>query len=137
MLNYLYRVGVGFFEILIKGSSSFKGVFTFIFFILFIWIIYRLMGYLLYLYMKSKLKEKHLDDFINILGSTYFFKKLGHGDKRYRWVKWYIVVKANFDEEGNKLNPSVSGTILQCFLLFKIFISEPLQAPLFLKDIDK
>lgn len=107
MLNYLYIVGVGFFEILIKGSNSFKGVFTLIFLIVFIWIIYRLMGYLLYLYMKSKLEQKHLDDFINILGSKYFFKKLGHGDKRYRWVKWYIVVKANFDEEGNRISGKV------------------------------
>ncbi len=107
MLNYLYIVGVGFFEILIKGLSSFKGVFAFIFLILFVWIIYRLTGYLLYLYMKSKLEQKHLDDFIDILGSKYFFKKLGHGDKRYRWVKWYIVVKANFDEEGNQISTKV------------------------------
>ena len=107
MLNYLYIVGVGFFEILIKGSRSFKGFIIFFFLIVFIWIIYRLIGYLLYLYMKSKLEQKHLDEFINLLGSKYFFKKLGHGDKRYRWVKWYIVVKANFDEEGNKISGKV------------------------------
>ena len=107
MLNYLYIVGVGFFEILFKGSRSFKGVFTFIFLIVLIWIIYRLMVYLLYLYMKSKLQQKQLEEFINILGDKYYFKKLGHGDKRYRWVKWYIVVKANFDEEGNKISGKV------------------------------
>jgi hypothetical protein len=107
MLNYLYIVGVGFFEILIKGSRSFTGFFIFFFLIVCIWTIYRLIGYLIFLYMKSKLEQKHLDDFVNLLGSKYFFKKLGHGDKRYRWVKWYIVVKANFDEEGNKISGKV------------------------------
>jgi hypothetical protein len=57
--------------------------------------------------MKAKLNQKDLDVFIKTLGDKYFFKKLGHGDKRYRWVKWYIVVKANFDEEGNQISTKV------------------------------
>lgn len=53
--------------------------------------------------MRGKLNEKNLEEFIQILGDNYFFKKLGDGDKRYRWVKWYILVKANFDSEGNAI----------------------------------
>lgn len=94
---------IGIFEILLKGLKSVSPIFYFFSLAILTWTAYRFLIYLLFFYMRFKLDEKDLDGFIKILGDKYYFKKLGEGDKRYRWVKWYIVIKANFDNDGNRI----------------------------------
>jgi hypothetical protein len=94
---------IGIFEILLKGLKSVGPLFYFLSVALLLWTAYRFLSYLLFFYIRTKLDEKDLEGFIKILGDKYYFKKLGEGDKRYRWVKWYIVIKANFDNNGNRI----------------------------------
>lgn len=105
-LLYLFFLKVrqiSIFEILLKGLKSVGPLFYLLSVALLLWTAYRFLSYLLFYYIRAKLYEKDLDGFVMILGDKYYFKKLGEGDKRYRWVKWYIVVKANFDNNGNRI----------------------------------
>jgi hypothetical protein len=103
MLPSFILSGPSFFEILSNGFEAVSGIFYFVSYALLAWASYRFMMYIVYYFMRDKLSEKNLDEFIQVLGDGYFFKKLGDGDKRYRWAKWYVLVKANFDSEGNAI----------------------------------
>jgi hypothetical protein len=100
MLQIYFLAGPSFFEILSNGFEAVSGIFYFLSYSILIWSVYRSLVYVIYFIMRSRLNEKNLEDFIRILGDDYTFKKLGDGDKRYRWVKWFGQVKANFDSEG-------------------------------------
>ena len=99
VLGYFLE-GPGFFELIFKSILIFKEVVFAFALIIFCWILYRLSGYILYLYLVKKMAQKDLESFISYLGSDYQYKHLGNGDKRYKWKKWFVVVKGNFDEDG-------------------------------------
>jgi hypothetical protein len=103
MMQSFFLSGPTFFEILSNGFEAVSGIFYLISYALLFWIVYRFIVYMIFYFVRAKLNEKNLEEFIQILGDSYFFKKLGDGDKRYRWVKWYVLVKANFDSEGNAI----------------------------------
>ena len=103
MLQSFILSGPSFFEILSNGFEAVSSIFYLISYALLFWIVYRFIAYMVFYFVRAKLNEKNLEEFIQILGDKYYFKKLGDGDKRYRWVKWYVLVKANFDSEGNAI----------------------------------
>jgi hypothetical protein len=108
ILHLLQSSGPGFFEIITKGLSSFQQIFLYLFLLVIVWTAYRFVGYCIHLYFYFKLRNKTLDEFINVLGKDYFFKKLSDGDKRFKWTKWYIQIKANFDDEGSQVSRKVT-----------------------------
>jgi hypothetical protein len=108
MLDLLQGSGPGFFEIITKGLSTFQEIFLYVFFLITIWTGYRFIGYCIYFYFRLKLKNQNLDYFVKLLGNDYYFKKMGEGDKRYKWSKWYIIIKANFDNEGTQVSNIVA-----------------------------
>ncbi|MBU6157471.1 MAG: hypothetical protein KGP35_00435 [Bacteroidetes bacterium] len=109
-----------FFEFLMKTFGIFKNYFLTFLILLFIWIIYKLISYFIYMFFIRKLVQKDLNYFIEFLGSNYVYKHLGNGEKRYKWKKWLIEIKGNFDEEGRLL---VSRAEPLKFFSFKTIIS--------------
>ncbi len=103
MLQSFILSGPSFFEILSNGFEAVSSIFYLISYALLFWIVYRFIAYMVFYFVRAKLNEKNLEEFIQILGDKYYFKKIGDGDKRYRWVKWYVLVKANFDSHGNPI----------------------------------
>lgn len=103
--------GPDFLELLLKIFHLLKPVFLVLFLIIVIWVGYRSIGYLIYLYLGKKIGSKDLDAFIDYLGTDYKYKYLSNGDKRYKWKKGIIIIKGNFDEDGklivNKPEPFV------------------------------
>ena len=108
LLHLLQTSGPGFFEIITKGLSTFQEIFLYLFFLIALWTGYRFIGYCIHIFFYFKLKNKNLDHFLKVLGNDYHFKKMGEGDKRYKWVKWYIVIKANFDSDGTPVSQVVA-----------------------------
>jgi hypothetical protein len=100
LLHILRSTGPSIFQILTRGLSAIKGNILFLFFLIIVWTAYRFLGFCVHFFFYFKLKNKNLDYFIKVLGNDYHFKKIGEGDKRYKWTKWYIVIKANFDSDG-------------------------------------
>jgi hypothetical protein len=90
----------GFFDIILKVLWTLKEVVSAFALIIIISFSYRFIGYLVYLYLIKKLAQKDLDFFIHYLGTDYKYKHLGNGDKRYKWEKWMVIIKGNFDEDG-------------------------------------
>jgi hypothetical protein len=98
-LRYILE-GPGFFEIIFKGILTLKEVVFAVALIFICWLLYRFLGYILYFYFVKKLSHKDLDLYIDYLGNNFQYKHLGNGDKRYKWKKWFVVIKGNFDEDG-------------------------------------
>ena len=69
--------------------------------LLFILLVYKLVTYLYYLRLKKDLNNANLDFFIQQLGNKYQYKHLTNGSFRYKWAKRWIIIRANFDENGN------------------------------------
>lgn len=66
-----------------------------------VYILYKVMSFFYFLWLRSKLKGKHIRDFQKVLGYQYLERQMYTGIKRCKWKKLLIVVKANFDYEGN------------------------------------
>jgi hypothetical protein len=100
LLHLLRSTGPSIFQILTRGLSAVQGAVMFVIFLVSIWTAYRFIGFSIHFFFYLRLKNKDLDHFVKVLGNDYYFKKMGEGDKRYKWTKWYIVIKANFDSDG-------------------------------------
>ena len=108
LLQILRSTGPSIFQILTRGLSAVQGVVLFVVFLISLWTAYRFIGFCIHFFFYLKLKNKNLDHFLKVLGNDYHFKKMGEGDKRYKWVKWYIVIKANFDSGGTQVSQVVA-----------------------------
>ena len=71
--------------------------------ILCLWAIYRALPFLYFQKLKT-MKNGNLETFKNKLGDTYQYKTLYNGLIRCKWHKGWVVIKANFDEEGNLIS---------------------------------
>lgn len=78
--------------------------------LLLILLIYKLVTFLYYLRLKKYLNNANLDFFIQQLGNKYQYKHLANGSLRYKWDKRWIIIRANFDENGNYVNPNVNNS---------------------------
>ena len=76
--------------------------------LLFILLVYKLVTFLYYLRLKKDLNNANLDFFIQQLGNNYQYKHLTNGSLRYKWDKRWVIIRANFDENGNYLKPIVN-----------------------------
>jgi len=86
-----------------KVLSILSPVFKVLFILFACWTAYKMMMWIFLWFLKIKLKGKTLEEFKKVLGNNYVVKKLGEGDKRYKWEKRLFSVKANFDNEGNMI----------------------------------
>ena len=67
------------------------------------WTSYKMLMWAFLWLLRKRLQGGTLEDFKKVLGDNYQAKKLGEGDKRYKWEKRLFCVKANFDSEGNMI----------------------------------
>ncbi len=64
--------------------------------------VYKLVGFLYYQRIKVRLQTADLKTFLEILGTKYQYKPFANGVTRYRWNKFWIIIKSDFDYNGNK-----------------------------------
>jgi len=68
---------------------------------------YKTYSLLYFLILKRKLTEDHLSFFIKELGDGYRYRRLPSGLLRYKWIKNWIIIKANFYENGDLVKGDV------------------------------
>lgn len=83
-------------------------------------VLYKLFTLLLFLILKSRLKQGNLDSFVRVLGQKYQYRRMINGLKRCKWSKLWVNVKASFDENGNLIYKKIHPYI---FLRFKSELS--------------
>jgi hypothetical protein len=64
-------------------------------------ILYLIFQFLVLLKLRQQLINADLKTFKKTLGNNYRFKTYDNGYTKYKWSKGWIVVKAEFDKEGN------------------------------------
>ncbi len=68
--------------------------------LLLFWCSYKLITFLIFQRLKSKLKGADIRVFIRFFGKKYQYRMLNNGLLRCKWSNGWLIVKANFDEEG-------------------------------------
>ena len=68
--------------------------------LLLVGVIYKGLSFLYFQRLKHKLKDGDIDTFKKLLGQNYQYRDLYNGLTRCKWFKGWLVIKANFNEEG-------------------------------------
>jgi hypothetical protein len=61
----------------------------------------KILSFFYVLWLKAKLKNANLATFIKVLGEDHKLRKDSKELTRYKWSKRFVIIKANFDRNGN------------------------------------
>ncbi len=91
---------------------------------IFILVLYKAITIVFLLRLKTKLKDRDFNSFIELLGDKCQYRLMFYGYKRYKWSKRLIIVKANFNDDGVQISKKIKPLRLLKFKSELSFINE-------------
>lgn len=75
-------------------------------------LLYKIASLIYFLNLKAKLKHADLNTFTKVLGENHKHRLQFNGLIRYKWSKGWVIIKANFDENGNLIYNKIIPQII-------------------------
>lgn len=75
-------------------------------------ILYKIFTIVYFIRLKTQLKDGDINTFTEVLGDNYKYRRLLSGLVRYKWSNGWMIIKANFDENGQLICTKIMPQII-------------------------